>query len=135
MGRGKAAIVPEQRDALTELVRQYVGTGRRWSTRAFAERAVDPDTGWAPSKSLLAKIIARQGYTITPQLVSALAAGLELPRDVVAAAAHFQSIGYEPQELGGQAPATLLRHLTARETPLANGVAQHWAAESDQSHT
>lgn len=135
MRLGKVAAVPEQRDALTELVRQYVGVGRRWSTRTFAERAVDPDSGWSPSKSLLAKIIARQGYTVTPQLVSALAAGLGLPRDVVAAAAHFQSIGYEPQELTGAAPATLLRHLEAGETPLAAGLVERWASEGDEPHS
>ncbi|MFD3717211.1 hypothetical protein [Streptomyces sp. NPDC058674] len=123
--------MPEQRDALTELVRQYVGTGRRWSTRTFVSVAVDPDTGWAPSKSLLAKIIAGQGYTITPQLVSALAAGFDLPREVVAAAAHFQTIGYESRELAGSTAAKLLRRLDADDQSLAAGVAERWAAESD----
>lgn len=131
MGSGEVKTVPEQRDALTELVRQYVGTGRRWSTRTFSERAVDPDSRWSPSKSLLAKIISGQGYTITPQLVSALAVGFELPREVVAAAAHFQTIGYEARELDGPAAVHLLRRLDASDETLAAGVAERWAAEDD----
>ncbi|MFI6465719.1 hypothetical protein ACIBMW_35160, partial [Streptomyces sp. NPDC050538] len=70
----------EQRDALTELVKAQVGDGKRWSTREFASRAEDPETGYAPGKSLIAKIINGQSYTITARLVSAIAAGLELPR-------------------------------------------------------
>lgn len=126
---GGAAATPDQRDALTELVRMQVGPGRRYSTRTFAAVAVDPATGEGPKKSLIGKIVSGQTYTITPTLVSALAAGLGLDREIVAAAAHWQAIGYRPSELAGPAPATLLRHLDVDETPLAQGVAERWADE------
>ncbi|WP_241721096.1 hypothetical protein [Streptomyces lydicus] len=124
--------MPEQRDALTELVKQHVGTGKRWSTREFAAVAVDPETGWAPGKSLVAKIVGGQNYTITPKLVSALAAGLELPREVIGAAAHLQTIGYTTEELTGDAPATLLRTIgpVAGSAEKARAVADRWEAEA-----
>lgn len=126
----EAVVVPEQRDALTELVMQHVGDGKRWSTRAFAEIAVDPDTGWSPSKSLVGKIIKGLSYDITPQLVSAIAAGLGLPREVVAAAAHFQVIGYTESELAGGAPATVLHQIGQRpaDAPKSRAIAQRWAS-------
>jgi hypothetical protein len=126
--------VTEQRNALTELVRQQVGTerGRRWSVRAFAERAVDPATGYTPSTGLIGKIIKQQGYTVTPELISALAVGLGLDRDIVAAAAHYQLIGYRTEELAGDAPAMLLRELAKEtgDTPLARVVAKRWDEEN-----
>ncbi len=131
MGRNEANAALEQRDALTELVQQHVGEGKRWSVRNFAEVAVDPASGWAPSKSLLGKIISGQGYKVTPELVSALAVGLGLPREVVAAAAHFQVIGYVASELGGGSPAVLLGKIGARpgETSKARAVSERWDAE------
>lgn len=121
----------EQRDALTELVAAHVGIGKRWSTREFSARAVDGDTDWAPGKSLIGKIIAGQGYKITPQLVSAIAAGLGLPREVVGAAAHLQVIGYTEKELASGAPATLIRTLEATgDTPKAEAVAKRWEDEA-----
>lgn len=120
----------EQQDALTELVRQQVGTGKRWSTREFAARAIDPETGWSPSKSLLGKIIGGQSYTISPRLVSALAVGLGLPREVVAAAAHMQVIGYTAEELTGGAPAVVLKRLGAQGAgEKAVQVAARWERE------
>lgn len=123
--------MPEQRDALTELVAANVGSGKRWSTRAFAEIAVDRESGWSPSKSLVAKIAAGQSYDITPQLVSALAEGLGLPREVVAAAAHFQVIGYTASELKGAGPTMLLHEIGKRpaDTSKSRAVAERWAAE------
>jgi hypothetical protein len=124
--------MPQQRNALTELVRQHVGEGRRMSTREFAAAAVDPETGWTPSKSLVAKIISGQGYNVTPQLVSAIAAGLSLDREVVAAAAHLQVIGYTAVELTKGAPATLIRMIGAEgeSTEKAQVVADRWDAEA-----
>lgn len=124
--------MPEQRDALTELVQGSVGTGRRMSTREFAAVAVDTETGWSPGKSLVAKIVAGRGYNITPQLVSAVAAGLELPREIVAAAAHLQTIGYAIDELTRGAPATLIKTLDAEAAagPKARAVAERWDEEA-----
>lgn len=121
----------EQRDALTELVKSQVGEGRRWSTREFAGRAEDPETGYAPGKSLIAKIINGESYRITAPLVSALAVGLGLPREVVGAAAHLQIIGYTAEELTQGAPATLIRTLAAGgDTPKARAVAARWQADA-----
>ncbi|MFC8435513.1 hypothetical protein [Streptomyces sp. NPDC057253] len=122
---------PAQRNALTELVKSAVGRGKRWSLREFTQRAVDPETHWAPSKSLLGKIVNDEGFRVEPRLVSALAVGLGLPRDVVAAAAHWQVIGYSEEELNTSAPATLVRHLSSvgAPAPLARAVAEGWEAE------
>lgn len=124
--------MPEQRDALTELVQASVGTGRRMSTREFASAAVDTETGWSPGKSLVGKIIGGQNYVITPQLVSAVAVGLGLSREIVAAAAHLQTIGYAVEELAHGAPATLIRTLDAEPGVGAKSraVAERWDAEA-----
>ncbi|MEV6836816.1 hypothetical protein AB0N17_20290 [Streptomyces sp. NPDC051133] len=102
------------------------------STREFAAVAVDPETGWMPSKSLIGKIVAAQGYNITPQLVSAIAAGLELDRAIVAAAAHLQVIGYTDDELSTGAPAKLIRVIgsNAESDEKAQAVADRWDAEA-----
>ncbi|MBL3669105.1 hypothetical protein JL475_24545 [Streptomyces sp. M2CJ-2] len=102
------------------------------STREFAVAAVDPQSGWAPSKSLVAKIIAGQGYDVTPHLVSAVAAGLGLDREIVAAAAHLQVIGYTDAELSGGAPAQLIRVIGAEEAPAdkALEIAERWQHEA-----
>ncbi|MCX4969353.1 hypothetical protein OHA98_41750 [Streptomyces sp. NBC_00654] len=123
--------MPQQRDALTELVKAHVGRDRRMSTREFSAVAVDPDTGWSPSKSLTAKIIGDQGYDITPQLVGAVAIGLGLDREIVAAAAHLQVIGYTDAELSAGAPARLIRAIGAEgeSTDKAQAVADRWDAE------
>lgn len=123
---------PGQRNALTELVGSAVGRGKQWSLRDFAARAVDPATGWAPSKSLLGKIVSGDSYKIEPRLVSALAVGLGLPRQVVAAAAHWQAIGYEQQELGTPVTTMLVRYLSSPQasTTLAQAVAERWDAEA-----
>jgi hypothetical protein len=102
------------------------------STRDFAAAAVDPETGWSPSKSLIGKIIAGQGYTITPQLVSAVAHGLELDREIVAAAAHLQVIGYTDAELSKGAPAKLIQVIGAasESAEKAQAVAERWEREA-----
>lgn len=121
----------EQRDALTELVKAQVGEGKRWSTRDFAARAEDPETGYAPGKSLIAKIINGESYRVTAPLVSALAIGLDLPRPIVGAAAHLQLIGYTAEELSHGSPATLIRTLNAGgDSRKARAVAERWQAEA-----
>ncbi|MEU0691929.1 hypothetical protein [Streptomyces uncialis] len=124
----------EQRDALTELVRLRVGKHTdpsNMSVADFAEKAVDPVTGYRPSTGLIGKIIAGQGFKIGPELISALAEGLELDREVVAAAAHFQVIGYTATELTGGAPATVLHRLDAPplSTVKSQSVADRWDDE------
>lgn len=85
--------------ALTELVKAHVGPGKRWTLRAFVERAVDPGTGYTPSKSLIGNIIGDLDFKVTPQLISALAVGMDIERKVVAEAAHIQFIGYDVSDL------------------------------------
>lgn len=81
------------RDALTCLVQEHVGEGRALRIREFAERAVDPETSWAPSKSLVGNIVAGQQVKVTPALVRAVAAGLDVPLRTVQAAAAEQYLG------------------------------------------
>lgn len=127
----------QRRDALTQLVQQHVGThrgGDRLSVAEFARRAVDPDTQYSPSNGLVGKIVAGESYKITPELVSAIAAGLGVPRGVVGAAAHFQLIGYDEAELEGDSQVRLVRLLGPdaagdADTPKARAVAQRWADE------
>lgn len=103
----------QRHDALTKLVMQHVGADRTWSTREFAEIAIDPDSGWSPSKSLVAKIINGEGYSVDHKLVGAIAAGLRIPRPVAAAAAHMQLIGYDEEELREGPPAVVLKKIGA----------------------
>ena len=125
----------EQRDALTELVQQHVGTHtdpNKMSVAAFLEKAVDSDSSYRPSNGLVGKIVRGEGYKITPQLVGAVAAGLGLPRDIVAAAAHLQLIGYEETELQDGAPAALMRRLDVEPGEPERAVAKKWASETGQ---
>lgn len=80
-------------DALTRLVQQHVGEGRSLRIRQFAERAVDPDTGWTPSKSLVGNIVAGHQVKVSPPLVRAVAAGLGVPLRLVQVAAAEQYLG------------------------------------------
>ncbi|MBU8549753.1 hypothetical protein IMX12_13135 [Streptomyces sp. Babs14] len=97
---------------------------------AFVSRAVDADTGYRPSTGLVGKILGGGKFTITPELIGAVAAGLNLPREIVAAAAHLQVIGYEETELKGGAPAMLIRRLDAEPGEPERGTAERWAAET-----
>ncbi|MFD7511829.1 hypothetical protein ACFV5N_21185 [Streptomyces sp. NPDC059853] len=123
----------EQRAALTELVRQRVGErGRdgRLTQREFLAAAVDPDTGYQPSLGLIGKISRGESIQVRPELISALAAGLGLPRAVVAAAAHLQLLGYEAEELGDGSPAVLLRQLgDGTDERVARETAERWGRE------
>lgn len=134
----------ERRDALTQLVQQHVGThrgGDRLTVAEFIRRAVDPDTGYSPSNGTVSKIITGQSYKVTPELVSAIAVGLNIPREVVGAAAHYQLIGYTIAELDGAPQVRLVRILGEGEAadraggrpvadaPKARAVAERWAAE------
>lgn len=95
-------MAPESK-ALTELVQAHAGPSGRMSVRAFAERAVDPNTRYSPSPSLIGKIIKEQSFKVTPELISALAAGMGIERKAVAAAAHAQYIGYDVDDLAPDA--------------------------------
>lgn len=85
--------MPEQDDALTRLVQEHVGRGRRLTFRAFEELAVDPRTGRRISKSTVGNIAAGHQVKLTPEIVRAVAAGLDLPLSQVQAAAIRQYVG------------------------------------------
>jgi hypothetical protein len=125
----------QRRDALTELVQQHVGTHTgpgKMSVAAFVQRAVDPDTGYRPSNGLVGKIVRGDGYKVSPELIGAIAVGLKLPREIVAAAAHLQLIGYEAAELTGGAPAALMQRLGAEPGAPERTVAEKWSSETGQ---
>lgn len=123
----------QQRDALTELVQQHVGThtgSQKLTIAAFQKKAIDDESGYQPSTGLIGKIVAGQPYTITPKLVGAIAAGLGIPREIVGAAAHLQLIGYTEGELQEGPPAKLLQRIGAKTGEAERTIAKRWA-ESD----
>ncbi|GAA1405322.1 hypothetical protein GCM10009639_52140 [Kitasatospora putterlickiae] len=110
-----------RRDQLTALVQEQVGAGKRFSLRAFVEVAVDPETGYQPGKTLIGKITQGLTFEVSPQLISALAAGLGLPREEVVRAAAVQFLGYEVTDpTGGGVEGATVR--VAREPNAQPGV-------------
>ena len=119
----------QQRDALTELVQQHVGThtgSEKMTVAAFQRKAVDEESGYQPSTGLIGKIIAGDSYTVTPKLVGAIAAGLGIPREIVGAAAHLQLIGYTEGELGEGAAATLMRRIGVEPGDSERSIVKRW---------
>lgn len=128
--------MPERLDALTKLMQQHVGTHRGGLTvAAFRERAVDPESGYRPSNGLVGDLIQGKTPKISPELISALAAGLEMPREVVAAAAHLQVIGYEEHEMSGDPQVRLVKVLgvDVGDAPKAQAIADRWAEDDGTS--
>lgn len=80
-------------DALTRLVQTHVGEGGRIRIREFAKQAIDPESGWSPSKSLVGNIVAGHQVKVTPGLLRAVAAGLGVPLRLVQVAAAEQYLG------------------------------------------
>ncbi|MGW6420372.1 hypothetical protein [Streptomyces sp. NPDC055055] len=85
--------MPDQTDALTRLVQERVGEGRALTVRAFAERAVDPVSGTSISKSTAGNLVQGHQIKITPEVLAAIAAGLDIPLREVQAAAMRQYVG------------------------------------------
>jgi hypothetical protein len=120
----------QQRDALTELVQQHVGThtgSEKMTVTAFQRKAVDEESGYRPSTGLIGKIIAGDSYTVTPKLIGAIAAGLGIPREIVGAAAHLQLIGYTEGELEEGAVATLMRRIGVEPGDSERSIVKRWA--------
>lgn len=120
----------QQRDALTELVQQHVGThtgSEKMTVTAFQRKAVDDESGYQPSTGLIGKIIAGDSYTVTPKLIGAIAAGLGIPREIVGAAAHLQLIGYTEGELEEGAAATLMRRIGVEPGDSERSIVKRWA--------
>jgi hypothetical protein len=86
-------------DALTRLVQEHVGRGRRLTYRAFEDAAVDPLTGYRIGKSTAAEVARGHQIKLSPQVVRAIAAGLGEDPARVRAAAIRQYIGIEVSDL------------------------------------
>lgn len=91
--RERAHEMPDHNDALTRLMREYVGEGRPLTQRAFAERAIDPKTGTTISKSTAGNLVTGSRIKITPEVLRAIAAGLGRPLAEVQAAVLAQYLG------------------------------------------
>ncbi|MGY0067676.1 hypothetical protein ACWZEH_12790 [Streptomyces sp. QTS137] len=87
--------MPEQDDALTRLVQQHVGRGKRLTFRAFEEQAVDPRTGRRIGKSTAQNVTRGHQIKVTPEVLRAIAAGIDVDISLVRAAAIRQYIGIE----------------------------------------
>lgn len=89
-------------ETLTRLVADRVGDGRdSMSYRAFEQRAVDPDSGYRPSRNTIWKIRHGKPVNVDPRLVGAIAAGLGLDPQRVQAAAAYQYTGYVASRVVG----------------------------------
>src|SRR5690606_41561681 len=63
----KGHVMAQQRDALTQLVQQHVGTNTgasKMTVVAFASKAIDPASGYRPSTGLIGKILQGASYRI-----------------------------------------------------------------------
>ncbi|MFC9036849.1 hypothetical protein QBW33_13210 [Streptomyces sp. B21-104] len=85
--------MPDQNDALTRLVQEHVGDGRALTIRAFAQHAIDPETGTTISKSTAGNLIQGHSVKITPEVLRAIAAGLGVSFAKVQMAAMAQYVG------------------------------------------
>ncbi|MFE7394248.1 hypothetical protein [Streptomyces sp. NPDC057582] len=74
-------------------MREQVGEGRPLTIRAFAERAIDSETGTTISKSTVGNLVQGSRIKITPEVLGAIAAGLGVPLRLVQAAATEQYVG------------------------------------------
>lgn len=82
-------------DALTRLVQEHVGRGRRLTFRAFEEQAIDPVSGKRISKSTAENVARGHQIKIAPEVLRAIAAGIGVSLAEVRVAAIRQYIGLE----------------------------------------
>lgn len=85
-------------ETLAQLVSEQAGKGRKYTFEQLAGRSVDPESSYKPSPNLVWKIASGQDVKMNPPLVRALAAGLGLPPQRVADAAHRQFLGWYAAE-------------------------------------
>lgn len=89
-------------ETLTDLVAARVGDGAQLMTyRAFAQAAVDPGSGYRPSRATLWKIRNGEPIKMDPRIVGAVAAGLGVALERAQAAAAYQYTGFLPAVVGG----------------------------------
>jgi hypothetical protein len=92
-------------ETLAQLLKERVGErGSGTSYEDISRRAIDPDSGYQPSASVLWNV-ANRGVKINPKLVGAIAAGLGLPVERVQAAAAREYLGWQVSHPASQGPA------------------------------
>lgn len=119
-------------ETLTDLVSARVGEGRDLTYRAFEDRALDPATGYRPSRDTVWKIAKGKPVKVSPELVRAVAAGLSLPLSRVQAAAAYQFTGFVASQVGG---ATVVHDpgVSPADMPLTRATVERWGEEEDGS--
>jgi hypothetical protein len=112
-----------EHETLTQLVADALRGGLTY--RALESKAVDPVTGYHPSRATLWKISKGQDIQLTPSLVRAVAASLGVSPERAQRAAAVQYAGYLPIDVGG---ATVLRERGAPESGLTRerAVVERW---------
>lgn len=85
-------------ETLAQLVSEQAGEGKRYTFKELANRSVDPESGYSPSPNLVWTIASGKSVKLNKELVRALAAGLGLPPQRVADAAHRQFLGWYSSE-------------------------------------
>ncbi|MGW1039844.1 hypothetical protein [Streptomyces sp. NPDC002547] len=88
-------------ETLTDLVAARVGRGRSMTYRRFEELAIDPDTGYQPSRDTLWKISHGKPIKVDAAIVRAVAAALNLPVERAQRAAAYQYLGLLPSGVAG----------------------------------
>lgn len=93
-------------ETLAQLVSEQAGEGKRYTFKQLANRSVDPESGYSPSPNLVWTIAGGKSVKMNPGLVRALAAGLGLPPQRVADAAHRQFLGWYSSEPSAEVTGT-----------------------------
>lgn len=88
-------------ETLTELVSARVGVPGGMTYDAFQERAIDPVSRHNPSRGVLWKIAKGEPIMVSPEVVRAVAAALDLPPARVVAAAAYQYTGLIASDVAG----------------------------------
>lgn len=86
-------------ETLTQIVASALADGLTY--RAFHERAVDPQSDYRPSLDTLFKISKGRDIQLSPKLVLAVAAGLNISPERAQRAAAAQYAGYTPEAVSG----------------------------------
>lgn len=100
-------------ETLTQLVVAALEGGLTY--RALESRAVDPETGYKPSRATLWKVAKGQEIILTPKLVQAVAAAIGVSPERAQRAAAVQYAGYTPVGADG---GTVLRETDAPASDL-----------------
>lgn len=119
-----------QPETLTQLVADALADGLTY--RAFREKAVDPDSDYQPSMDTLHKVSKGKSIRLTPELVRAIAAGLQIAPTRAQRAAAVQYAGYSPTSIGER--AAVIRDDDAPDSGLQSerAVVEGWDKEVEE---